>query len=370
MKVHMINDNLQSYLKSRFPIVFAITLTCVSNISYELQSVTVTSTLIVLSYALLLGVNKKDLLVSCLIAVIFTVLSHRFSLSLLFPLLSITIALKQRSISNADYIVSMMFLVLIVILKSFFDFDDYIYLDRNQLGLVALLLSIVKPEKIDLLIKLQKLVLIILTLFLLSRTYMLCVAFFIILTFFWRNKLLSKKIGAAFPLVFLILVTSLTIVVSLGIDTDSFVSNVGNDKERISELNDASNKARIIALHTFVDYLLAFPESAFLPTTIEDYQDIYNGVPTPHNSLLAIIFNYGIPISIIYLYYIGSVFNRLGIARNFFVAFTPYFILLGGVIYGPTLILFCIAGISNDIGCNRCFVSNRKENYNLVSQRL
>lgn len=338
-----LQNELKNNIGVNLPVLFVIVIACIANLANDLLAVTVLLAFVILMYVLILKVRIIDLYFLLSFFLAFFIVAQRFSLSLIFPLLAVNLAIKCRSISNVDYCFSVLAIVLVILLKIFFDLDDRIYLDRNHLCLISIMLLLISPDNINLTVKLFKLILFFSALLLLSRTFIL---FFIIFGFSFKLRgftwLRSKlKMWHAFS--YLLLATIISASISFAMNLDFFDSEVGNESSRLVEINDASNKARITALITFADYLVKEPVSAFLPVTIEDYQDVYGDVPTPHNTFFAIMFNYGLPMALAYLLYIGRLFERIVVSRYFFIIFTPYYLLLGGVLFGPTLMLFCIA---------------------------
>lgn len=328
---------------SRFPIVSITVLVYAATLG-EQTPIVIALIAVLLFYTLLLGIKTFDALILIVFTIIFFILSGRFSLSLIFPMIAITVAMKQLSIATLDYISATFLAGSIVLLKVFFDLDDIIYLDRNHIGLMILLLALMEPTGNNKLIGLIKISSVILALALLSRTYILFVCLFVLMLTFKERKFFNTKVGELYPIVFLIATTLFSLYLVTAIDLDIFVSTVGNESARIIEITDASNLARINAFLSFLDNVIRSPISLLYPATIENYQDINGEIPTPHNTLLAIIFNYGTILSILYLLYVGNIFKRLRLKSLFFLAFTPYYLLLGGVLFGPALILFCIAG--------------------------
>ena len=332
-----------------FPFYSLIVIICVANLSSDFIWVTVFLTLLILLFSLYLGVNRNSLVITAILVALFLISSQSLSLSLIFPLIAFTLVDKIKCINNNDYIFSSVIILSVVLSKSFFDLDDYYYFDRNHIGLICAFFIVTSPGQINGFINFIKIIVFCSALTLVSRNFMLFILFYLVAGIFQNRKYLMSSVSTYYPLVVLLLGTLVSVLFSLFLNLDIFDSDVKNDYDRVLQINDQSNKVRILSLLNYLNYLSDDIVTSFFPTKIDNYSKLTGMGTTPHNTLLAITFNYGILIGLIYLLYIGWLMKMASLEKRHFLIFIPYYMILGGILFGPTLLLFFIAHRNNQL---------------------
>jgi hypothetical protein len=173
----------------------------------------------------------------------------------------------------------------------------------------------------------------------LSRTAFVSIILFSLSCVAHRYFNLSIKLNKWFYLSLIILgpiIYSLLFIYS-GIDINT---NYSSDVDRLTNFADQSNVDRSLANIYFVEYIIEYPFHLFSGIEINNYTEIVFR-NTPHASVYALIFNYG-------LFYFASVLASIicvvGLVNTrfsvsiFAAALLPWMIFLGGVLFGPQVI--------------------------------
>ena len=185
-----------------------------------------------------------------------------------------------------------------------------------------------------------------------SRVFFISVFIYIILNIF-NNFKFTKTINffakiSPFIVVFAPIIYSYFYLILIGDPTINYQSGY----ERLLDINDKSNSDRALANLYYIDYLIENPLHIITGVDFYTYvpEIFYN---TPHNSLMATSFNYGI------LYFLAAlsifcktyIFSRKTVSINIFIlSMLPWMIFLGGVFFGPQLIIigFIINNLNSD----------------------
>jgi hypothetical protein len=332
-----------------FPFYSLIVTICVSNLSSDFIWITLLLTLLILLFCLYLGVNRNSLVITAILFALYLIFSQSLSLSLIFPLIAFTLVDKIKCINNNDYIFSSIIILSVILLKSFFDLDDYFYFDRNHIGLICAFFILTTPKQINRFINFMKIMVFCAALTLFSRNFMLFTLFYLVAGIFQSRKYLLSSVSIFYPLAVLLLGTLVSVLFSLFLNLDIFDSEAKNDYDRLIDINDESNKVRILALLNYFNYLSDEIVASFIPTKIDNYSQFTGMGTAPHNTLFAIIFNYGILIGLMYLLYIGWLMKLARLEKRHFLIFIPYYMILGGVLFGPALMLFFISHRNNQL---------------------
>lgn len=178
----------------------------------------------------------------------------------------------------------------------------------------------------------------------LSRNYLLVVAIFYLCLFLNSNaffhRLFKLLIRPAFVFLF---VTLLPLLINLFFisNFDIYNTEILTLENKFTTLQDRSSLDRSLANILFIDNLVNFPSKYILGTDTKMYvQEIFRN--TPHHSFLALIINYGLIFSIPYIYYFLHLAHNACKLDNskvpFYIACMFYMMILGGLIWGFTLI--------------------------------
>jgi len=191
--------------------------------------------------------------------------------------------------------------------------------------------------------RLMALFLIILGMLIISRVFVMWGLTFFGLIFF---KKMLRKIPRLNGFGYLIIIVLVPILFSY-----IFIENVSeqsatyiSDYSRLTNFTDKSNFDRALANLFYLDYVSNNPVELISGTNIDEYlmNIFYN---TPHASVYATIFNYGILFLVaeicLFKLYIKSWFDNY-FCYTFFISWLIWQCFLGGVLFGPQIILLAI----------------------------
>lgn len=329
------------------PVVLLITIIAVSNLNIEWLPITAALTVLLFFLVTRGKFNKVDLwyLLLCFWGALS--LTGRPSLALLFPVIARQIIVKKIAIQGMDLAASLLLLIAVIGAKALFlaDLEVFMQIDRNYLSLFVFMLVLIKPQKESLLVDTLKMFAIFTALFLYSRTFYLVTSLFLLSGFLgiYRDTLLDMSSRRL--LFILLFITGASLVYAQQVDVYRFDNFAARDASRLLTIEDASNMLRIIALTNYIDFILERPLNFLIPVTAEEYAVLGEFRTAPHNTFLSIMFNLGLPLTIVYVIYIGQIFKDLKLSLRSFLAYLPYMAILGGVLYGPSVLLFPLSVI-------------------------
>jgi len=205
---------------------------------------------------------------------------------------------------------------------------------------MMLLLSILYYSHLKLLFIISSII----TGLMISRTFYVWLFTFIVLNLI--KKIISKYDFIKSRLIFLFAIFLLPVVLSLvflELNPDPSVIYTSN-YSRIFEYTDKSNIDRSLATINYIVHSYRELHTIFSGNIISEYTEtvFYN---TPHVSVYQTIFNYGILFLFLELY-IFNIFFKINIFNDdffiFIISLTIWMIFLGGVLFGPQLIILAI----------------------------
>lgn len=182
----------------------------------------------------------------------------------------------------------------------------------------------------------------------LSRNFMLVVIVFYLLSFLHNKIIFNKLLGFLIkPSVAFFIVIATPLVINYYFIANFDVTNtvaLTMDNKLTGGIADRSNLDRSLANILFIRDLIDNPSKYLFGTDAKIYTEmIFRN--TPHHSFFQLVINYGLLFSIPFIFvFLRLAYSACKLDSNkvpFYISLFLYMMVLGGLIYGLTLIYLC-----------------------------